>query len=406
MRILFLDDDGLSRAVPYVRQLGHEPVVLRTGVYDHWHADETTGLDVEVHHLPSDSSAQQLIDAACALAPDALISLALLDPFCHRDAVVADFFRADRGLPVVANRVADILLANDKWRTKELLRAHGIAVTAAARVESRGEAEAAAEHAGYPVLVKRNDGYSGTGMRLFHDADQLRHYFRLDHGPLLLEPFLDGIELSVDVLCWGGQCRPLAVVYKGSTDRDLRRHPIYRLRLAPYLLPPPLLRRVLAIAARAVELLGLVGIAECELILHPERGPLVLEINPRLAGTTPLSAAASGIDPHLQLVDMALSRCDLKRLSGHPQVAVQVPICSPFTPGLRARLGGWPQVRQVKEINWVRGLGITGSLTVAAGDAVELHDFLTMAAAFVDLAASPGELAELLAVPVLAELPA
>ena len=32
MRIVFLEDDGLTRIAPYVRALGHEPVVLRSGV--------------------------------------------------------------------------------------------------------------------------------------------------------------------------------------------------------------------------------------------------------------------------------------------------------------------------------------------------------------------------------------
>jgi biotin carboxylase len=125
-----------------------------------------------------------------------------------------------------------------------------------------------------------------------------------------------------------------------------------------------------------MDLLGIVGLAECEMILDPERGPLVLEVNPRIAGTAPLSAAASGLDLHRCLVDMALGRCNLDRLRGEPACAVQIPVRSKLDAAGLARLGRHDAVRFVKPINWAPHLGISASLTVARPTPQSLLDAL------------------------------
>jgi len=365
MRILFLEDDGMTGLAPYVRSLGHQPVVLRSGAYDDWHANECGDPGLEVHQVAPDADAMTLLDAAIALRPDAVVSLALLDPHCWRDALVADYFSQVRGIPVVANPPVTVMLANDKLRTKQLLHAHGIGVTEAVPANDLEQATAAAARLGYPVVIKRNDGYAGIGMRLCHDQAQLERYYRRQPGPMLVEHFIEGIELSVDVLRWQGRSRALAVVHKGATDHDLRRHPIYRLRQAPAPIAPRHHAQALEIACRAMDLLGIVGVAECEMILDPQRGPLVLEVNPRIAGTMRLSSACAGIDVHRCLADMALGRFDIDRLQAQPGYAVQIPVRAALAPQALAQLEAMPAVRFIKPINWVPDLGISASLTVA-----------------------------------------
>ena len=186
MRILFLEDDGMTGLAPYLRSLGHQPVVLRSGAYDDWHANECLDPGLEVHHVARDADAMTLLDAAIGLRPDALVSLALLDPHCGRDALVGDYFRQVRAIPVVANAPSTVMLANDKLRTKRLLQAAGIAVTEAVPARDLAEASAAARRLGYPVVIKRNDGYAGMGMRLCTDEAQLERYYRRQPGPMVL----------------------------------------------------------------------------------------------------------------------------------------------------------------------------------------------------------------------------
>jgi biotin carboxylase len=372
MRILFLEDDGMTDLAPYVRALGHEPVVLRTGAYDSWHRDETQGLELEVNRMTPQASAMEMLDAAAAMQPDAVVSLALLDPHCWRDAIVGDFFRQIKGIPVLANPPSTVLIANDKLRTKNLLRGHGINVTEALAVENLADAVAAAEQLQFPLILKRNDGYSGMGMRLIENLAQLERFYQRQPSTLLAEHFTQGIELSVDVLRWGGQSRALSVIHKGETDPDLRKHPIYRLRVAPAPIAAAQVEQALAIACKAMDLLGIVGLAECEMILHPVHGPLVLEVNPRIAGTARLSAAATGLNLHCSLVDMVLGRCDLAHLPLQPQHAVQIPVRAKLSDADIARLEAMPAVRFIKTINWVPDLGVSASLTVAAASPPEL----------------------------------
>jgi biotin carboxylase len=365
MRILFLEDDGMTDLAPYVRTLGHEPVVLRTGAYDSWHRDETLGLGLHVQRIAPQATAMEMLDAAAAMQPDAVVSLALLDPHCWRDAIVGDFFRQIKSIPVLANPPSTVLIANDKLRTKNLLRAHGIKVTDAIAVDDLEAAKAAAEQLRFPLILKRNDGYSGMGMRLFENLEQLERFYQRQPSTMLAEHFTQGIELSVDVLRWGGQCKALTVIHKGETDPDLRKHPIYRLRVAPAPIAPALSEQARAIACKAMDLLGIVGLAECEMILHPEHGPLVLEVNPRIAGTARLSAAATGLNLHCSLVDMVLGRSDLAHLKMQPHYAVQIPVRSKLSDTDIAHLQAMPAVRFIKTINWVPDLGVSASLTVA-----------------------------------------
>lgn len=376
MRILFLDDDGMTELAPYVRFLGHVPVVLRTGVYDRWHDNESTDPQLEVHTVHPESTPMEVLDQARKLHPDALVSLALLDPYCWRDAIVADYFRECMRIPVIANAPACVLLAADKWRTKQLLKEHGIAVSEAMPVADLGGALEAARVMGFPLVLKRNDGYSGQGMRLFEHAEQLQRFYRRQPSHMIAEHFEDAIELSVDVLRWNGRVTPLTVIDKGQTERDLRRHPIYRLRLAPAQLDRETCESVLSTAGRAVDALGLVGLAECELLLHPTKGPLVLEVNPRLAGTSRLSAAATGLDLHKCLVNMALGRYDADGLTIKQHVAVQIPATGALTQEVLARLAANEAVKFVKPIDWMPELGISASLTVASLDPENLAETL------------------------------
>lgn len=373
MRILFLEDDGLTGLAGSLRAGGDEPVVLRTGAYDDWHPREDPGEGTEVVQLPRDADAGALAAAALALRPDAVVSLALLDPHVQRDAAVA---HALRPIPAVANSPEATAAANDKYATKTLLAAHGLPVVEAIKVEDGAQALAAAARLGYPVVLKRNDGYSGMGMRLFEDAAQMEAYYRRSPGTMLVEAFAPGLELSVDVLGWEGRHRAMTVVSKGQTDRNLRRHPIYRLRLAPHPLPPALDARVREVAESAVRLLGLTGVAECEMILGGDGVPRVLEINPRIAGTLRLSAAASGIDPHRCLADMARGRFDVRALRPAPAAAVQVPLRDAPDEAAAAALLAQPEVLGIKRIDWMPGLGVRASVTVRAADAPRLLDWL------------------------------
>lgn len=395
MRILFLEDDGLLKTVPYLRRLGHEPVVLRTGVYDRWHEDETRDLSIEVRHLEPHASSVELILAARSLRPDGVVSLALLEPESCRDGLVGDFFRRVEGLRVVANPPSAALLATDKLATKQLLGAEGIPVVEAVEVEDLAQARLASEWLGFPVVLKLRDAYAGRGMRFIEDADQLSRFYRRNPGPMLMEAFVEGLEISVEVLSWEGGTLALAPVYKGWTTADPFMHPLYRLRLAPM----PLLREsaaeVESVAARSVALLGLVGTAECDLILSPDRGLRVLEVNPRLCATTPLSDAVTGIDSHLQLADMAIGRYALERPVPQERCGVQIPIRSPLDTALLARLRSSAPVRFIKPIGWVPSLGITATLTLCERDAPSLLRFLEEAAGWVDFAFAIQDLARL-----------
>ena len=365
MRILFLEDDGMTGLAPYVRSLGHQPVVLRSGAYDDWHANECGDPGSRGTGVVADADAMTLLDAAIALRPNA-VSLALL----ARTAGATRWWRTISAR-CAASRWWPIRRPRSCWPTTSCapssFYAHGIGVTEAVPANDLEQATAAAARLGYPVVIKRNDGYAGIGMRLCHDQAQLERYYRRQPGPMLVEHFIEGIELSVDVLRWQGRSRALAVVHKGATDHDLRRHPIYRLRQAPAPIAPRHHAQALEIACRAI---GPARHRRCRRMRNDPRSAT------RPAGARGQSAHRGHHAPEQRLSrhrcpplpgrHLALGRFDIDRLQAQPGYAfAEIPVRAALAPQALAQLEAMPAVRFIKPINWVPDLGISASLTVA-----------------------------------------
>ncbi|MEL7397949.1 MAG: ATP-grasp domain-containing protein [Pseudomonadota bacterium] len=142
-------------------------------------------------------------------------------------------------------------------------------------------------------LSKRNDGTEGKGMHYFDAPDQL--HSALPYGSndeILIQEFLEGEELSVNVVCTGSEVALYPIVSKGNTRFD-GVHPSLRMRTCPAKLPKAIEDKVLRCSAEYMARIEHQGIAELEFILSGDR-LYFLEINPRLAATMRLSTVVTG----------------------------------------------------------------------------------------------------------------
>lgn len=226
---------------------------------------------------------------------------------------------------------ADAIAAcRNKGTQREILRSAGVAVPEFARA---GSVESACRPGiGYPVIVKPVEGSGSVGVRFCSDAAQAAGQVRQllaakvnERGlpmpaEVLVEEFVTGREFSVEVF---GR-RPIAVVAKHlgplpfcvETGHDV---------------PPGLDRaqeRLIADAAiEAVLALGLGwGAAHVELRLT-SAGPVIIEVNPRLAG---------GMIPEL-----------VHRARGVDLVNAQVMTAAGLAPRLDAQASGSASIRFV-----------------------------------------------------------
>jgi biotin carboxylase len=177
----------------------------------------------------------------------------------------------------------------DKARQRRLLSDGGVAVPEHERVRSAGEARAAADRIGYPVVLKPVQGSGSLGVRLCADGDEVAAHAAVltaaavnERGvpvprDVLVEEYLRGDEYSVEV--FGHTAVVVVAKHLGPLPDFVELgHDV------PAALPTADAAGLREQAVRAVKALGL-GWGAAHVELRMEDGDVrVVEVNPRLAG--------------------------------------------------------------------------------------------------------------------------
>ncbi|TIY06636.1 MAG: ATP-grasp domain-containing protein [Mesorhizobium sp.] len=195
----------------------------------------------------------------------------------------------------------------DKFTQRQLLAEAGVPIPAYRVAVNATEVESFAAEIGLPVVVKPAVGVGSSGVRLCRNVDELaehttylldgRHIWR-SSPRMLVEEFAQGPQYSAaimgnEVICIS-TCEfapPPHFVYLGGTD------------------PAPLTDdehgRIADVSLSCLRALGL-GWGPTNVELRwTKRGPVVIEVNPRLGGGAQTIEAAHGIDlvtEHIKLV--------------------------------------------------------------------------------------------------------
>jgi carbamoyl-phosphate synthase large subunit len=211
------------------------------------------------------------------------------------------------GVPLLGKPLSAIDAAEDRVRFAQLLDQLGLNAPPWRAAADAGEARAAAEELGYPVLVRPHHVIGGRGIHVARSAGELDV-----HGACLVDRFLENaVELDVDVLCDGESAWVAAILEHvertGSHSGD-----------SAVVLPAPSVHDEDAIreaAAKIARGLGARGLLNLQLALVGDE-VYVLEANPRASRTVPFVAKATGVP----LVEHA---CRL--LLGEPLAALGLP---------------------------------------------------------------------------------
>jgi biotin carboxylase len=199
----------------------------------------------------------------------------------------------------------------DKRRQRAALAGSGVPVPAFAAAATPEEAAEAAAAIGLPVVVKPADGTGSRGVRLCGTAGEVRRHAagllaqeRDERGQptlpaVLVEEYVAGPELSVET--FGTEVVGITAKYLGTPPWFVESGHDYPARVHAA-------EGVETVAVAALGALGLgFGPAHTEIRLGA-RGPVVIEVNPRLAGgrIPTLIRLASGLDLVGATVDAAL----------------------------------------------------------------------------------------------------
>ena len=132
------------------------------------------------------------------------VELTIVGPEAPLVAGVVDLFRA-AGLKIIGPTAAAARLEGSKAFCKEVLSRAGAPTARYRRVSSEAEGTAALRHFGLPVVVKADGLAAGKGVVVAQSKQEAEGALRnfLQAGPVVVEEFLEGEELSFIVLTDG-----------------------------------------------------------------------------------------------------------------------------------------------------------------------------------------------------------
>jgi len=222
-------------------------------------------------------------------------------------------------IPYTGSGVLASSIAIDKVVTKQLLLFHELPTPGFDFMrpgDARDDLLGRCRH--LPLVVKPSREGSTIGITIARSHEALRHGIdtaaALD-GTVLVEDFVDGVELTVSVL--NGQPLPIIQIVPKGGFYDY--HAKYTAGQTDYLLPAPIdagsYQRVQQAAVDACRALGCRGAARVDFMLR-EREFYCIEVNtiPGMTTTSllPKAAAEAGIDFN-QLVEQILLDADLDK---------------------------------------------------------------------------------------------
>lgn len=151
------------------------------------------------------------------------VELVVIGPEAPLVAGVADALRT-RGIAVFGPGKAAAQLEGSKTFAKRIMEAAGVPTGRATLADTLAEVEATLDEFGDPYVVKADGLAAGKGVLVTTDRDaalaHATHY--LQQGPVLVEEFLDGQEVSLFLLSDGTNVLPLSPAqdYKRLHDAD------------------------------------------------------------------------------------------------------------------------------------------------------------------------------------------
>ncbi len=206
------------------------------------------------------------------------------------------------GLPYTGSGVLGSALAMDKWRSKLIWQAAGLAVPEFALLEANSDFGAVERELGLPLFVKpANEGSSVGVSKVARPGDLAPAYAlaaRYDRR-VLAERFLGGGEYTVSIL--GAEALPAIQIVPAVEFYDYEAK--YLRDDTQYLCPCPLSaeqeRGLRDLALRAFELIGGSGWGRMDFLLDERSWPYLMEAN-TVPGMTdhslvPMAARAAGI---------------------------------------------------------------------------------------------------------------
>ncbi len=220
------------------------------------------------------------------------------------------------GVPIVGTPPDAIDRAEDRKRFQQFLQKLGLRQPANDTVHTLEEAISAAEHIGYPVVVRPSYVLGGRDMRIVYTPDGIRDFMQAvgvtgyDH-PILIDKFLkDAIEVDVDAVS-DGETTIIGGVMEHIEEAGIHSGDSACV-LPPHTLSQALIEEIKQATRAMAEELGVIGLMNVQYAVKDET-LYILEVNPRASRTVPFVSKATGV-PLAKLATRIMMGHSLKSL--------------------------------------------------------------------------------------------
>lgn len=203
------------------------------------------------------------------------------------------------------------LKATDKFEMIKAFKAHDVASPWFFTVDSLEELKTLENQLSYPCIMKPTDNAGSHGVVLAHGFEDLLQSYEYSHassrhGKVIIEEYLEGNEVSVEIMVVDGQVNILQITDKLTTGAP---HFVEMGHSQPSRHPIEVQNAIKDLAVQACKAVGIdQGPAHVEMMVT-ERGPVMIELGARMGGdniTTSLVPLSTGIDMVKATIDVAL----------------------------------------------------------------------------------------------------
>lgn len=246
-----------------------------------------------------------VLAAAVDYQPDGIMTLAT-------DMPMRGVAKASEALGLHSISYDTAVKATDKYDMIKAFKDHNVPSPWYFVVSSLEELKALNGRVSYPCIMKPTDNAGSHGVVLVHSFEELvdSYGYSYDcsrHGNVIVEEYLDGPEVSVEVMVVDGNVHILQITDKLTTGAP------YFVELGhsqPSQLPKETQSQIREVAKKACMAVGIDrGPAHVEMKVTTKGGPKMVELGARMGGdniTTALVPLSTGIDMVKCTIDVAL----------------------------------------------------------------------------------------------------
>lgn len=256
------------------------------------------------YHNVSTIDEAGVVELAKRVRPDGIMTLATDMPMRALAAATTAI-----GLPGISYDTA--VKSTDKGEMIKAFEAAGVEHPWYYIIEDESQLQSILDRASYPCVMKPTDNAGNRGVCYIDSENELIEQYAYSHensrcGRVIIEEYLEGNEVSVEIIVYQGNVHILAV-----TDKLTQGKP-YFVEIGhaeQSMLPTDTVDAIKDLAKRAVKAVGIDNSpAHVEIMVTPT-GPKMVELGSRMGGgciTTHLVPLSTGIDMIQSVMNMAL----------------------------------------------------------------------------------------------------